>query len=94
MKKDINTLSEYLADEDRVSKEDHESIMFEKDLILKLVEAREKKGISQRQLAELSGVKQPAIARYESLKSIPQIDTLIKVLLPLGYKLDIVPIND
>ena len=94
MKKNINTLADYLNDEERITKEDYEAIMFERDLILKLVEAREKKGLSQRELAELSGIKQPAIARYESLKSIPQIDTLIKVLVPLGYKLDIVPIND
>ncbi len=68
-------------------------IDFEVELIGKLIDAREKKGLSQRDLAEISGLKQPAIARLESLKSTPQIDTLFKVLSPLGYKLDIVPIN-
>ena len=51
------------------------------------------KGYSQRELAELSGVKQPAIARMESLKSTPQIDTLLKILAPLGYTLSITPIK-
>ena len=59
----------------------------------RIKEAREAKGLSQRELAELSGVKQPAIARMESMKSTPQIDTLIKVLIPLGYTLEIVPLK-
>ena len=42
------------------------------------------------QLAEAAGVKQSAIARLESLKSTPQIDTLFRVLTPMGYKLAIV----
>ena len=41
--------------------------------------------------AKAAGVKQSAIARLESLKATPQIDTLFKVLTPMGYKLAIVP---
>ena len=57
----------------------------------KLIEAREKKGITQKKLAEMSGLKQPAIARLERMQTTPQIDTLLKVLKPLGYTLAIVP---
>lgn len=92
-KKQIETFSDYMNDEDRVSPADRERINFEISLIGKMIEAREKKGLSQRELAELSGVKQPAIARLESLKATPQIDTLFKVLLPLGYTLEIVPLG-
>ena len=67
---------------------------FEVELTGKMIEAREKKGYSQRELAELSGVKQPAIARIESLKPTPQLDTLLKVLAPLGYTLSITPIKE
>lgn len=43
---------------------------------------------------KMSGVKQPAIARMESLKlSTLQIDTLLKLLVPLGYTLEIVPLR-
>ena len=73
---------------------DRQKINFEVELIGKMIEAREKKGYSQRELAELSGVKQPAIARIESLKSTPQLDTLLKVLAPLGYTLSITPIKE
>ena len=92
--KDVNTFAEYLADEERVSKEDLEAIRLEKELILKLVEARESMGLSQRDLAAMTGLKQPAIARYESLRSTPRLDTLLKVLIPLGYTLSIVPIKE
>ena len=57
----------------------------------KLIEAREAKGLTQKELAEQAGIKQSAVARLESMKATPQIDTLFKVLTPLGYKLAIVP---
>ena len=57
----------------------------------KLVEARERKGISQKRLAEMAGLKQPAIARLERMNTSPKLDTLFKVLKPLGYTLAIVP---
>ena len=61
-------------------------------LITELVKARQEQGISQRQLEEMSGVKQPQIARMERGDANPQLDTLLKVLVPLGKTLAIVPI--
>lgn len=92
MNKEINTLEDYLSDRTRVSEDERQQIDFQVALIGKMIEAREEKGISQRELADLSGVKQPAIARMESLKAIPKIDTLLKILAPLGYTLSITPI--
>ena len=63
-------------------------------LIGELIKARQEKGISQKRLEELSGVKQPIIARMEKGNTIPQIDTLIKVLVPLGKTLAIVPLDN
>ncbi len=94
MKKDIHTFNDYFNDETRVSQEEREKINFEVELIGKMIEAREAKGLSQRDLANLSGVKQPAIARMESMKTVPQLDTLLKVLVPLGYTLQIVPLSN
>jgi DNA-binding XRE family transcriptional regulator len=91
--KTINTITDYMNDETRVSPTDRERINFEVALIGKMIEAREKKGLSQRELAKISGVKQPAIARLESMKTTPQIDTLFKILHPLGYTIEIVPLN-
>jgi len=91
--KAIKTITDYMNDEARVSPAERERINFEVALIGKMIEAREEKGFSQRELAEISGVKQPAIARLESMKATPQIDTLFKVLHPLGYTIEIVPLN-
>ena len=91
--KKYQTIDEMFNDDEIVSAEDREQINLEVALIGKMVEAREAKGLSQRELAEISGVKQPAIARMESLRSTPQLDTLLKVLVPLGYTLKIVPLS-
>ena len=92
-KNTIRNITDYMNDDTRVSPAERERINFEVALIGKMVEAREEKGLSQRELAEISGVKQPAIARLENLKATPQIDTIFKVLHPLGYTIEIVPLN-
>jgi len=91
--KSVKTFAEYMNDEKRVTAEERERIQFEIELIGKVIEARNARGLSQRDLAELSGVKQPAIARLESMQATPKIDTLLKILNPLGYTLSIVPIK-
>ena len=63
------------------------------NLITGLVKAREEKGISQKKLEELSGIKQPMIARIEKGKAVPNTDMLIKLLFPLAYTLAIVPLE-
>lgn len=62
-------------------------------LIGELIKARQEKGISQKKLEEMSGVKQPIIARMEKGSTSPQLDTVLKVLAPLGKTLAIVPIE-
>lgn len=62
-------------------------------LIGELVKARRESGISQKKLEELSGVKQPIIARMEKGNTSPQLDTVLKVLAPLGKTLAVVPIE-
>lgn len=56
-------------------------------IIGELVRARKEMGISQHELEELSGVKQPVIARMESGNTTPNLSTLLKVLAPLGKTL-------
>lgn len=56
-------------------------------LVGEIIKAREAMGISQKKLEELSGVKQPIIARMEKGKTSPQLDTILKILAPLGKTL-------
>lgn len=62
-------------------------------LINSVVKARRKSGLTQTQLEEKSGIKQPVIARIEKGISCPNIDTLLKLLNPMGKKLEVVDKN-
>lgn len=62
-------------------------------LIGEIIKARQEKGITQKQLEELSGVKQPVIARMERGTTSPQLETIMKVLAALGKTLAVVPLE-
>ncbi len=62
-------------------------------LIGELIKARNERGISQKKLEEMSGVKQPVIARMERGITSPQLDTVLKVLNSLGKTLAVVPLE-
>jgi predicted transcriptional regulator len=63
-------------------------------LLCELIDARQKKGISQRDLEALSGISQTSIARIESgATNNPTLETLFKLLTPLGMTMKIVPLT-
>jgi len=62
-------------------------------LMGELIRARQEKGLSQKKLEELSGVKQPIIARMERGSTAPRLDTVLKVLASMGKTLAIVPLK-
>lgn len=59
-----------------------------------LVKARKDVGVSQKRLEDLSGVRQPVIARLETGSTNPTIGTVLKLLAPLGKTLAVVPIEE
>jgi len=63
-------------------------------IISEMIRARQEEGISQKKLEEMSGVKQPVIARMESGASSPTLSTVMKLLVPLGKKLAVVDIDE
>lgn len=89
---DMTTWKE-LKNDLSINEENQNAIELEKDLIRTMVAIREEKGLTQAQLAEMCNVKQPVIARMESSVHSPQIDSLLKILTPLGYTLQIVPMR-
>lgn len=82
-----------LRNELTITEEDGQMIELEKELIMTLVRIREEKGLTQAQMAELCGVSQPTIARMERATHSPQLDSLFKILVPLGYTLQIVALK-
>jgi len=63
-------------------------------LVGEIINSRQAQGLSQKQLEEISGVRQPIIARLEKGTTDPQLSTMIKILAPLGKTLAIVPLDD
>lgn len=58
-------------------------------------EARSAAGLGQQALADRAGTTQSAIARYESAKALPNIDTLHRILAACGQRLELqaVPVD-
>ena len=56
-------------------------------LIGELAKTRKEMGLTQRDLEERSGVRQPVIARIENGSATPNLDTILKILIPLGKTL-------
>lgn len=61
-------------------------------LIDEIIALRKAKGLSQRQLSALTGIHQAVIARLETKKNPPNIETLNKLLDAMDAKLAIVEI--
>lgn len=64
------------------------------DLIDRITELRKESGMTQKELAEAANLVQPAIARIESKTATPQLDTLLKILAPMGKTLAVVPLKN
>ena len=60
-------------------------------IIDQLIAKRHRQGKTQKQLAEDAKLTQSVIARMESKKAIPQLDTLLKVATALGCNLTVIP---
>ena len=62
-------------------------------IISELIKARNEGKISQKQLEELSGVRQPIIARMEKGHTDPRLSTVLRVLASLGKTLVVAPLK-
>lgn len=60
-------------------------------IIDQLIAERHRQGKTQKQLAEDANLTQSVIARLESKKAVPQLDTLLKVAAALDCNLAIIP---
>ena len=83
----IQSLEQYVKDEQFLLDQEYE-------IISSLVKIRDEKGVSQKKLSEAVKISQPSLARLESKRVSPGIDTMIKILAPLGYTLTVVPIEE
>ncbi len=88
-----NTWTELRKELD-LTEEDERMIKVEKELINMMISIREEQGLSQSELARRAHVKQPMIARMEKAVHSPRIDSILRVLIPMGYTLRIAPLDE
>lgn len=62
-------------------------------MVSEVARMRRDLGYSQARLAMAAGIKQPVVARMETGVNSPRLDTILKVLLPLGKTLKIVDLH-
>lgn len=74
---------------DKKFAEEYEALAPRYALISQIIEARVKKGITQKELAKRLGTKQSAIARLESGKANPSLDFLEKIASSMSLNLSI-----
>lgn len=75
-----------ISEEERHNMEEIEEVS---DIVSSIIRRRRELGISQRALAEQCGVPQSSVARIETLKTTPKLDTLIKLMRALDLRLQV-----
>ncbi|MDD3360274.1 MAG: helix-turn-helix transcriptional regulator [Hespellia sp.] len=66
---------------------EYEKLTIEKELVKLIIRTRNEAGMTQKELAERTGIRQSNISRIESGSSSPRIDTLRKIAEGLGKQL-------
>lgn len=88
-----NDYKNYVKAIDPKGKETLEEIETISYVVSSIIQQRKSLGLSQRDLAAICGLPQSSIARIESLKTIPKLNTLLKILQSLDLKLIVSPIS-
>ncbi|GHV41735.1 transcriptional regulator [Synergistales bacterium] len=86
------TWDELKKDMTALSPDDWDEIDLKVKIVGEILKARQEENLTQRALEELSGVRQPMIARIENGNTDPQLGTVLKILRSLGKTLAVVDI--
>lgn len=84
-----NDYKEHVRTVDPEISKDMEEVKALSQIVKAMVEQRNALGLSQRELAALCGIPQSSVARIESFKTVPNLDTLLKIFQQLGLKLSV-----
>ena len=87
-----NDYKDHVKSIDDANRQEMESIEEISSLITSIIWQRTALGLSQRDLAELCGMPQSSVARFEAFKTMPKLDTLLKITHSLGLKFSLAPI--
>ena len=92
--KPYNEIDDYIAAFTEEEQQEYVAAAMALDLAGLLYQLRQKKGLTQRSVAERTGLKQQAISRLEKAASNTQLGTLQRYLGALGYRLEISVIDN
>ena len=88
-----NDYKEHVKKIDPIAKEDITEAENIALIVGAVIEKRNELGITQRQLAQMCGIPQSSVARIESYKTTPNLDTILKIMQPLGLTLSVVSVR-
>jgi len=77
-----------------ISDVDKEMIKAKARLVSAIIRRRKMLGLTQLEVAKRAGLTQPAVARLENDAQIPRMDTLQKIAIALGLRLEFVAIEN
>ena len=84
-----NEYKQSIKQSNPLGKELIEEAEAEAAIITAIIKQRNALGLSQRELASLCEIPQSSIARIESSKTTPRLDTLLKIMKQLGLTLNV-----
>lgn len=84
-----NEYKEFVKSSDSMIGKDLEAVEEQAFIISEIIKKRTELGLSQRDLAAICGIPQSSVARIESHATTPKLDTLLKIMHPLGLKLTV-----
>ena len=67
----------------------YEELKPEFEIARQLIRLRRELGLSQRDLAAKAGIKQPQLARIETGKQSPRLDTIVSIASSVGYSVEV-----
>ena len=91
----MRTWEDYLKEAEKISpivKADIEEMEVLATIISSIIEKRYELGITQRELANICGVPHSSVARIEACTVKPNVETLLKIMRPLGLTLEVKPL--
>lgn len=84
-----NEYKEQVKANDSEAKTELEEIEEKAAIVTAMIDRRNALGLSQRELAERCGIPQSSVARIESNRTVPKLDTLLKIFHQLGLRLSV-----
>lgn len=90
---DLDDISAYVAAFDDEERQELAAASAAIDIAILLYRAREHRGLSQAAAAEMSGLRQQAVSRFEHPNANPKLETVQAYLGALGYALELKAID-